>query len=170
MRRLKTDILVAVKVFTIAFALGVSVWKYQPLSLCTLTEYRSHYQLVKGDNYVNLKGYLYGGDTLYFSDTAQNGCKYDAAEVIIEDEGKLSDETRELIDELRRKTDISETLDSDHKFARAGVEIIGTLSEREDYCYKARYIIKALQIKPVTSLEIIDRQTLQNEFQKSRQK
>ncbi|MBC7795700.1 MAG: hypothetical protein H7Z37_02375, partial [Pyrinomonadaceae bacterium] len=84
-------------VFTFAFGFSVFAWKRQPVSFCTVIEYRSRYQLIKGDNYVNLKGYIYGGNTLSFVDAKQNSCEEIGAEVVIADERKLSDESQELI-------------------------------------------------------------------------
>ena len=170
MRNLKTKILVAGTAFTLAFAFGIAAWKRQPLSLCTATEYRLRYQPLKGDNYVNLKGYLYGGKDLGFGDTKLNGCEGSTAEVVLADEGKLNSESQDLIRELRRKTEISEVRGSDHedKFARAEVELIGTLSEREQYCLTSRYVITAVQITPTSSLEVIDASTFANEIKEPR--
>ncbi|MCY7377032.1 MAG: hypothetical protein LH472_13820, partial [Pyrinomonadaceae bacterium] len=150
MRNLKTKILIAGTAFALTFAFGVSAWKRQPLSLCTATEYRLHYQPLKGDNYVNLKGYLYGGKFLSFGDTKLNGCEGSAAEVVLADESKLTAESQELIRELNRQTYISEVRGSDekNKYTRAEVELIGTLSEREQYCFTSRYVITALEITP----------------------
>ena len=166
MRNLKTKILVAGTAFTLAFAFGVFAWKRQPLSLCAVTEYRSRYQPLKGDNYVNLKGYLYGGKLLSFGDTKLNGCEGSAAEVVLTDESKLNSESQELIRELNRKTYISEVRGSDeeNKYARAEVELIGTLSEREQYCFTSRYVITAIEIKPTGSLEVIDGSALAKEI------
>ncbi len=170
MRNLKTKILVAGTTFTLAFAFGVSVWKRQPLSLCTATEYRLHYQPLKGDNYVNLKGYLYGGKDLGFGDTKLNACEGSAAEVVLADETKPNSESQELIRELNDKTYISEVrgAEDENKFARVEVELIGTLSEREQYCFTSRYVITAIEIKPTGSLEVIDASTLANEIKEPR--
>lgn len=170
MRKLKTKILAAGTAFALAFAFGVSAWKQQPLSLCTATEYRLRYQPLKGDNYVNLKGYLYGGKFLSFGDTKLNACEGSAAEVVLADEGKLTTESRELIRELNRQTYISEVRGSDeeNKYARAEVQLIGMLSEREQYCFTSRYVITALEITPTGSVEVIDSSTLANEFKESR--
>jgi hypothetical protein len=170
MRNLKTKILVAGTTFTLAFAFGIAVWKRQPLSLCTATEYRLRYQLLKGDNYVNLNGYLYGGKDLGFGDAKLNGCEGSTAEVVLADESKLSRESQELIRELRRKTDISEVRGSDRedKFARAEVQLIGTLSEREQYCFTSRYVITTVEITPTGSLEVIDASTFAKEIKEPR--
>ncbi len=170
MRNLKTKIFLAGTTFTLAFAFGIAAWKSQPLSLCTVTEYRSRYQSLKGNNYVNLKGYLYGGETLSFGDIKLNGCEGSGAEVVLADEGKLSYESQHLIRELRRQTNISKVRGSDHesKFARAEVELIGTLSEREQYCFTSRYILTAVQITPIGSLEVVDSSTLAKEIQEAR--
>ena len=170
MRNLKTKILVAVTAFTLAFAFGVFIWKRQPSSLCPATEYRSRYQPLKGDSYVNLKGYLYGGKFLSFGDTKLNGCEGSAAEVVMADENKLNSESQELIRELNSKTYISEVRNSyeENKYARVEVKLIGTLSEREQYCFTSRYVISAVEITPTGSLEVIDNSTLGNEIKESR--
>ena len=170
MRNLKANILVAGTAFTLAFALGLAVGKRPSHSLCTVTEYRSRYQPLKGDNYVNLRGFLYGGKDLGFSDMKLGGCEGNSAEVVLADEEGLSRESQELIRELRSKTEISEVrgLSREDKFARAEVELIGTLSEREQYCFTSRYIITAVEITPKGSVEVIDSSALMNEIQGSR--
>lgn len=168
MNNIKNKLLIAGTTFTLAFAFGVVVWKRQPLSLCTMTEYRSVYQFLEGDNFVNLKGNLYGGETLALGDIQLNGCEGNSAEIILADEGKLSLESQALISELRNKTNISKVRGEDHndKFARAEVEIIGTLTEREQYCYTSRYVLTAVEITPVGSVEVLDATTLANEYRK----
>ena len=170
MRSLKNKILIAVTAFTLAFGFGIFAWKCLPLSLCTATEYRLHYQLLKGDNYVNLEGYLYGGKFLSFGDTKLNACEGSVAEVVLADERKLNSESQELIRELNRKTYISEVRGSDeeNKFARVEVKLVGTLSEREQYCFTSRYLITAVDITPTGSIEVINSSTLTNEFKEPR--
>ena len=92
------------------------------------------------------------------------------AEVVIADENKLNSESQELIRELNRKTYISEVRGSDeeNKYARTEVELIGTLSEREQYCFTSRYVITAVEITPTGLLEVIDASTLANEIKESR--
>ena len=172
MRNFILKILVAGIAFTITFVLGVAGWKNEPLSLCTATEYRSHYQLFQGETYVNLTGYLYGGKELGFADKPLSDCEGSAAEIVLENENNIGSETLELIHELNDKTYVSDTrgTDRENKFARAEVQLIGLLSEREQYCYTSRYIIKAVEIKTKGPIEVIDSSTLTNEILESRKK
>jgi hypothetical protein len=170
MRNLKNKILVAGTAFILAFALGIVAVKPQPTSLCAVTENRPGNQPLKGDKYVYLKGYLYGGNDLSFIDAKVNACEGSGAEVVLADESKLSDESQDLIRELHRRTDISKVRGSNHddKFAREEVELIGTLSERENYCYRSRYVITAVQITPTGAIEVLDSSAIVKEMQESR--
>ncbi|MBC7798818.1 MAG: hypothetical protein H7Z37_18265 [Pyrinomonadaceae bacterium] len=61
-------------------------------------------------------------------------------------------------------------MNHEDKFARAEVEIIGVLSEREMYCFTPRYVLTAIQIKPIGSLEVVDSSALTNEVRNSYEK
>ncbi|MEP6789518.1 MAG: hypothetical protein ABJB40_13850 [Acidobacteriota bacterium] len=170
MRNLISKILLGCLAFSITFAVGTIAWKRQPLSLCTITEYKTRFQPFKGDNHVNLKGYLYGGSELSFGDTRLLGCEESAADIALTDESSLSPESQNLIRNLRSNTYISEVKgsDQDNRYAREEVQIVGVLSEREQYCFTSRYVISAVEITPIGSLEVIDSSELAAELTQSR--
>ena len=155
MRNLKIKILVAVTAFTLTFAFGIFLQKryprlfWQPVSLCTVTKYRSIYQTLRGNDIVTLKGYLYGGKVFTFGDAELNGCEYSAAEVEVDEQrNKAFSEMHDLLNELRAPR-------SDEEFSRVEVEIIGRLKERQHYCFTSRYVIEVDAISPVGSIEVV---------------
>jgi hypothetical protein len=156
MRNLQIKILVAVTAFTFAFAFGTLLQKCyprlfrQPVSLCTVTKYRSVYQTLRGNDIVTLKGYLYGGEFFSFGDIEPNACEYSGAEVEVDEQkNKAFSEMHDLLNELR-------TSRNNEEFSRVEVEIVGRLKEREHYCFTSRYVIEVDAISPVSSLEVVD--------------
>ena len=167
MGNLKIKILVAITAFTFAFSFGIFLQRryprlfWQPVSLCTVTKYRSLYQTLRGSEIVTLRGNLYGEKILSFGDTNLKGCEDSVAEVSFDDDQKLSSEIQDLVRELRLKT-------NDGNLARAEVEIIGTLEERKQHCFSSHYLIKAVQITPIGSPEVVDASSVFSELHEAR--
>jgi len=109
-----------------------------------------------------LTGNLYGKKLFHFSDVKVNDCEDSYAEIVLADEQILSVESRKLMSEISRLTDGDNT-------ARIKVEIVGTLEERVLLGYaQSRYVLTAIQIMPIGSLEVLDRPALSKEYQESR--
>lgn len=157
---------------TFTFGVGVAFFyvlqKYslrpfrQPTSLCVAKKNRNLHPKSEGDKYVYLTGNLYGKKIFHFSDAKVNDCEDSYAEIVLADEHRLSVENRKLMGEISRLTEGDNT-------ARAKVEIVGTLEERVLLGYaQSRYVLTAIQIMPMGSLEVLDRPALSKEYQESR--
>jgi hypothetical protein len=174
MCKIKTKTHVAIIAFVLTFTFGVGVaffyvsQKYslrpftQPTSLCVAKKNRNLRPKSEGDKYVYLTGNLYGKKLFHFSDVKVNDCEDSYAEIVLADEQILSVESRKLMSEISRLTDGDNT-------ARIKVEIVGTLEERVLLGYaQSRYVLTAIQIMPIGSLEVLDRPALSKEYQESR--
>src|SRR5215204_4621213 len=134
MRTMRKTIIAAVIIFPLAFISGVVFQKRyvrsfaQYVSPCTVTKYRTLYKTLRGSNYVNVRGYVYGGEVLYLTDKELNGCGDSDIGIEIPADGKIAFESLALMSELRR-------LSGKEKVARAEFEVIGTLAEREHDCF-----------------------------------
>ena len=166
---MRKAIIAAVILFPLAFILGVAFQKLylrartQYVSPCTVTEYRTLYKALRGNDLVNVRGFLYGGEVLYLADKDLNGCGDSVIGIKIPEDGKIAFESQNLIRELRR-------LSGKERVARAGFEVIGTLTENERDCFAARYVIRVQQILPVgsPSPEVVSSSALANELQGTR--
>ncbi len=167
MQLTKLKIIAGIIIFAVTFVCGVSLTRFysslflQSVSLCTVTKYHTVYRTLRGNNWVNLKGYLYGGKILTFGDVKLNSCEDSVAEVVVVAEEKMGDDIQNLLSELRQKT-------NDDQIARVEVELIGTLKERQWHCFSSKYVIEAVPISPTGSLEVVDVSALVKEMQEAR--
>ena len=99
----------------------------------------------------------------HVADKDLNGCGDSVIGIKIPEDGKIAFESQNLIRELRR-------LSGKERVARAGFEVIGTLTENERDCFAARYVIRVQQILPVgsPSPEVVSSSALANELQGTR--
>ena len=166
---MRKTILAAAILFPLAFIFGVTSQKLHRRSLaqyvspCTFTAHHTIYNALRGNDLVNVRGFLYGGEVLYLADKDLNGCGDSVLGVEFPEDGKIAFESQNLIRELRR-------LSGKGRVARAEFEVIGTLTENERDCFAARYVIRAQQILPVGSLspEVVDSSALADELKGSR--
>jgi hypothetical protein len=164
---MRRTIIAAAMLFPLAFIFGVIFQKLylrslaQYVSPCTVTEHRTIYKALRGSDLVNVRGLLYGGQTLYLADKDLGGCGESVIGIEIPVDGKMAFESQDLIRELHR-------LSGKEQVARAEVEVIGTLFERERDCFASRYVIKVQQLLPVGSPEVVGSSDLANELKGAR--
>lgn len=164
---MRRTIIAAVIIFPLAFVSGVVFQKryrralIQHVSPCTVTDYRALYKTLRGDDTVNVRGFLYGGEVLYLADKDLNGCGESVIGIDVPEDGKIAFESQALMRELRR-------LSGQGKVARAEFEVIGALVERERDGFASRYVIKVRQILPAGSLEVVDSSGLARELKEPR--
>ncbi len=160
-------IIIFALLFPLAFISGVIIQRRyvrslaQYVSPCTVTEYRALYKTLRGSDFVNVRGFLYGGEVLYLADEESNGCGESIIGLDIPEDGKIAYASQNLITEIRRLTD-------KEKVAKAEFEVIGTLTERERNCFGSRYVIKVQQILPAGPLEVVDSSVLAERLKAAR--
>ena len=166
---MRRTILAAAILFPLAFVCGVTLQKLyrrfltQYVSPCTVTEHRTIYKALRGNDLVNVRGLLYGGEVLYLADKDLNGCGDSVIGIELFEDDKIAFESQALIRELRR-------LSGNERVARAEFEVIGRLAENERDCFASRHVIRVQQILPVgsPSPEIVDSPALANELKRMR--
>lgn len=168
MCRIKNKVYVTaiVSVLTFGFGIGIVFLTFQntkPTSLCAAIKNNLSQLNSKGRTNIHLKGYLTGGgEFLSFSDVNRNDCEDSYADIVITDKGKLSNEAQTIIEKMSHLT-------NENNLARVKVEIVGTLEEQPVLCVIcSRYFIRAIQIMPETSIQVIDHSALAKEARESR--
>jgi hypothetical protein len=141
----------------VAFSLGIALQKQyhrlvaQPVSVCMLTEHPSLYRMLRGDDLVTAKGFLYGGKVFSLAGPDVNDCNDSIVGLDLKEEDKpfSSDRIQGLFSALHRQTD-------DNKAPRVGVELVGWLNRNERDCFTSRYVIKVSSLRPISSLEVVE--------------
>lgn len=119
------------------------------VSPCTVTGYRAAYKILRGSDFVNVRGLLYGGDALYLGDGDLARCDGSLIGLDLPEDAKIAFESQKLIRDLRRHS-------GGGKVARAEVEVIGVLEKNRGGRFATPYVIKVHQILPAGSPEIVD--------------
>jgi hypothetical protein len=164
---MRRTIIAAAILFPLAFVTGLVFQRLYPRALaqyvspCTVTEHRAVYKTLRGSDLVNVRGFIYGGETLYLADKDLGGCGGSVIGVEIPEDGKIALESESLMRELRR-------LSVGGRVARAEFEVVGNLTENGRDGSASRYTIRVQQILPVGPTELVDSSVLSNALKGAR--
>lgn len=148
-------------VFGLMFQRVFVRWRTGYVPPCTVTEYRAIYKILRGSDFVNVRGFLYGGDALYLGDGDLAKCDESLIGVDLHEDAKIAAESERLIRDLRLHS-------GGGKVARAEVEIVGVLEKTQRGPFATPYVIKVHQILPAGAPQVVDASEIADRLKDSR--